>query len=450
MTVNHSSLLCNRPPNQIIAYSAGGAVTVDRFVADATALAGALPDQQYVINLLTDRYQYLLGFCASVIAGQCTLMPPNRQVQILENLLRDYPDCYTLGDGGKIACKSVLPDSISDTASAGDRFSPPEISANQLCAIAFTSGSTGTPKPNLKYWETVHAGSISNANLLLEENAGATNLVATVPSQHMWGFEMSILLPLFANVAVSHRTPFYPQDIADAIAVLPENRALVSSPTHLDALLKSNIRTIELDWIFSATAPLSVELATGLEQAFGAQVRDVFGCSESGIIAVRNACDETLWRLASAFKLEITKDEVLIRAQHLPEDVAMSDVIELTGENTFRCIGRRQDMINIAGKRGSLADLNHRLVSIPGVSDGVVFMPEAESKRLAAMVVASDLAPSDILSALKSQIDPVFLPRPVYIVSDLPRQATGKLTQKAVIDLFNEIGRKKSGNEKIE
>ena len=93
-------------------------------------------------------------------------------------------------------------------------------------------------------------------------------------------------------------------------------------------------------------------------------------------------------------------------------------------------------MINIAGKRGSLAHVNPRLAQVPGVVDGVIFLPSEDSKRLAALVVAPGLEPSAILDALKEAIDPAFLPRPLYMVPMLPRQETGKLARKMVLDLF--------------
>lgn len=189
---------------------------------------------------------------------------------------------------------------------------------------------------------------------------------------------------------------------------------------------------------------MSPELAKKLEGRFDARVVEVFGCSESGIIAKRNTATETLWQLATTFELEVGEDGVRIHAAHLPERVVLQDIIELVGDDQFRWLGRHQDMVNIAGKRGSLTDLNHRLNAIPGVIDGVIFMPDENSKRLAALVVAPDLEPSDILEKLKPGIEPAFLPRPVYKVAILPRQETGKLARKIVVQLFEEAKRNKA------
>ncbi|MCH8248611.1 MAG: acyl-CoA synthetase [Proteobacteria bacterium] len=398
-------------------------------MSEVWALAARLPQRPYVINLHADRYRYLRAFCAALVAGQCTLMPPNRQPHSLQQLRDAYAGAYTVGENGKESVDYWV----------DDEFVVPQIPDDQRAAIAFTSGSTGTPTPNLKYWRTLRIGTLSNAAMVLDRTDEQYNMVATVPPQHMWGLETSILLPLFANVAVSYLTPFYPQDIVNALNSLPQPRILVSSPIHLETLLKSGVKPDGMSKILTATAPLSKQLAIDLEAFFETRVQDIFGCSESGILATRRTSVDEEWTYSNIFDLSMTDNGVKIAAAHLSSDVILPDVVELTASNRFRWIGRQQDMVNIAGKRGSLAELNFRLRDIPGVEDGVIFVPVNREDRLAALVVAPDLNVSDILGALRSKVEPVFLPRPVVKVSQLPRQETGKLAMQAVQELFAEI-----------
>lgn len=345
----------------------------------------------------------------------------------MEQLRAAYDDAYTVGEAGE---EAVQPDSQAEV---------PDIPDEQNSAIAFTSGSTGAPKPNLKYWRTLRDGALSNARMLLDKEFAQLNVVATVPPQHMWGMETSIMLPLLAKVAVSNLTPFYPQDIADALQALPEPRMLISSPIHLDAFLKSGVKTASINKIITATAPLSKQLALDLEANFDTFVQDIFGCSESGILATRRTAIDEEWSYSTTFELTMGQDGIRISAAHLPEEVMLPDIVELTGPNSFRWIGRQQDMVNIAGKRGSLTELNFRLQEIPGVVDGVIFAPAGEQRhgdRLAALVVAPDLDVSDILDTLKHKVEPVFLPRPILKVPHLPRQGTGKLAIKSVQEMF--------------
>jgi len=103
--------------------------------------------------------------------------------------------------------------------------------------------------------------------------------------------------------------------------------------------------------------------------------------------------------------------------------------------------GRVADLVNIAGKRSSLAYLSHQLNSIPGVVDGAFFHvddPRAAHTgvaRVAACVVAPQLDAAQVVEQLRRRIDPVFLPRPLVFVAQLPRTSTGKLPQEALRSL---------------
>lgn len=109
----------------------------------------------------------------------------------------------------------------------------------------------------------------------------------------------------------------------------------------------------------------------------------------------------------------------------------MNDVIESLADDRFLLHGRMADMINIAGKRNSLAYLNLQLSAIAGVVDGAFFMPYSAAPedvmRLTAFVVAPSLTAAALMAALRARIDSAFLPRPLIFVEALPRNATGKL-----------------------
>jgi acyl-coenzyme A synthetase/AMP-(fatty) acid ligase len=53
--------------------------------------------------------------------------------------------------------------------------------------------------------------------------------------------------------------------------------------------------------------------------------------------------------------------------------------------------------------------------------------------RLTAFVVAPGVAREGLLAALRSRVDEVFLPRPLYFVDALPRNATGKLPREILL-----------------
>ena len=111
-------------------------------------------------------------------------------------------------------------------------------------------------------------------------------------------------------------------------------------------------------------------------------------------------------------------------------------MLELAPDGSFLLHGRIGDLVNVAGKRNSLAYLNQQLLAIEGVEDGVFFMPADELvdgvTRLAAFAVAPGLSVAAVRAALRKVIDPIFMPRPLVLLERLPRNSTGKVTRETI------------------
>ncbi|MBU1979890.1 MAG: beta-hydroxyacyl-ACP dehydratase, partial [Gammaproteobacteria bacterium] len=242
--------------------------------------------------------------------------------------------------------------------------------------------------------------------------------------------------------------PFYPADICQALAAVPTPRVLVSSPVHLRALLDAGLALPEITLVVSATAPLSAQLAQDIEARCNAPLMEIYGSTETGQIATRRPTHSAEWQLLPGIKLAVEADCVHACGGHVETPIAMSDIIESISEERFLLHGRMADLVNIAGKRHSLASLDHQLNSLPGVVDGAFFMPDETSPdhvtRLAACVVAPGLAASTLLAALRERVDPVFLPRPLVFVDELPRNSTGKLPRAALQALLQAHSARKS------
>jgi acyl-coenzyme A synthetase/AMP-(fatty) acid ligase len=226
--------------------------------------------------------------------------------------------------------------------------------------------------------------------------------------------------------------PFYPADIAAAVAALPPPRTLVTTPVHLRALLASEIDLPPVELIMSATAPLSQDLARDVEAKFHTRLLEIYGSTETGQIALRRTAESEAWRLWPNVELKTSNDRVYAQGGHVEQLTEMQDVIEILGGDEFLLHGRTADMVNIAGKRSSFGYLNSQLNAIPGVTDGVFFLRETTTgstgvARLGAVVVAPTLSLAELNEHLRQRIDPVFLPRPLIMVERLPRNATGKL-----------------------
>lgn len=435
-------LISGRAADDVLAWRAQGPVTVSQYLGDVQALAGWLPAGRWVINLCEDRYHFavLLGACA--ISGRVSLQPSSQSLETLRQLAHEYAGAYVLGDTG-----TDLPGlpvhawpSLDALAHTGD---PPAVPAERVVAILFTSGSTGRPQPHAKTWGRLVASGRAEAEAL--GLAGQPHvLVGTVPAQHSYGFESTFLLALHGGCTFWTGKPFYPQDLAEALAAVPRPRLVVTTPYHLSSVMAADVALPPVDRWLSATAPLSETLAQRVEAATGAPVHEIYGSTESSQLATRRTTGGSAWSLMPGVRLEQEGDTTYAVDGHVEGRVALSDIIGLQPEpGRFVLHGRHADMVNLAGKRTSLAYLNHQLCGIEGVRDGAFFLPQEDSEsRVARLVAFAVVAPgrshADLLAALRRCVDPIFLPRPLVLVPALPRNHTGKITRDSLEQLYAE------------
>ncbi len=435
---------------RLFAFDGTRSVPLAQFAREVRGVAALLPEARCALNLCEDRYRFIVALCAAALRGQTTLLPPSRAPAVVAEVLARHGDSYALADvsahaGTAEACESprlwrlpaVLPQG------EGDALRIPE---DLLVAIGYTSGSTGRPRPNPKTWMSFRASTAQNLAALdgLLDTAGVTPVVATVPPQHMYGMELSVLLPLLGEVAVHAARPFFPADVARALHDAPAPALLVTTPVHLRALVESAAQLPPLRGIVSATAPLARELAAAAEQRFGCEVRELFGSTETCVIARRRTAHETAWTPLPGVHLLPQPDGTAVQAPHLAHAVVLADLVEVHADGRFELRGRNADLVEIAGKRASLGDLTRRLLAVAGVRDGVVFQhdpcPRTGVARIAALAVVADgISDADVLSALRDHVDAVFLPRPLRLVAALPRNDTGKLPRAALADLVRGV-----------
>jgi acyl-coenzyme A synthetase/AMP-(fatty) acid ligase len=126
-----------------------------------------------------------------------------------------------------------------------------------------------------------------------------------------------------------------------------------------------------------------------------------------------------------------------VRAAYLSEEIRVGDRVALEPDGRFALLGRDADMVKIGGRRGSLADITAKIASLAGVIDQVVFMPtEGEIARPAALIVAPGRNAAELRLELSRLLDAVFVPRPLRVVTALPRDELGKLPRDRLLALL--------------
>jgi acyl-coenzyme A synthetase/AMP-(fatty) acid ligase len=306
----------------------------------------------------------------------------------------------------------------------------------------FTSGSTGDLHAHDKYWRDLLASLTMNAAAIraaigIAPQAHAS-IVGTVPFHHMYGIELTTLLPWFAGMSVHAERPLFPADVAAALCEVPHPRVLVSTPLHLRALAESAVKFPPMALVVSATAPLDAALAGHVEKRLGCPLLEIFGSTETCAIAARHTSQTPEWTMYGGVEIETAPDHTRVNAAWFPREQILNDVLEQRGAGTFVLLGRSSDMVEVAGKRASLADITRRICSVPGVEDAVAFQPETSAgsaNRVAALVVSRGATERQIAEVLAAGLDAVFLPRPLLLVERIPRDAVGKVPRARLLEL---------------
>ena len=315
-------LLSHDSPTAVLAYRDGNAIDAQQFLADAVRLAESLPRGGHVLNVCLDRYQFTVGLAACLISGRISLLPSTHAPEVVRQLLQFAPDAFCLTDDARCDIelpRFVLPASNERTRRFRHAWRVPQIPASQVAAIVFTSGSTGTPLPYRKTWGRLSRCLRGGAGRLGLPGGSIPTLIGTVPPQHMYGFESTVLLALFSGCAFIAERPFYPADICASISAAPRPRALVSTPIHLRTLLGADIELPPLDLILSATAPLGQALAREAERRFRGRLVEIYGSTETGQIATRRTADSLIWRLLPEVRLSADGDATYAHGGHVEQ-----------------------------------------------------------------------------------------------------------------------------------
>lgn len=410
-----------------IAWQRGRWISRGALLAHAEALAARLPRKAHALNMCDDRYHFMVALAALLLRESTALLPPSAAPRAVAELARAWD-------------AAIVDDALVAAAAptGGSATAIPTVSAERAAVILFTSGSTGVPAAQAKTWaELTGATRLALRRFGLE--AVRHDIVATVPAQHSYGFESSVLYAMLGPAVVHMGRPLYPADVRTALAAVEAPRLFVTTPVHLSACVRAGLSWPLTTQIICATAPLGHSLAQAAEETFGAPLHEIYGCSEAGAIASRHTRTETAWLPYDGVALEQIGDDLYVQGPHLPDARILADVVSVAEDGRFELIGRKADQIKVAGKRVTLAELNRRLLEIDGVEDGTFVVPDEERRaRLAAVVVAPDLDEAQIRGHLAEVLDPVFLPRPLVRVAVLARTAAGKLRREYLLGLIRE------------
>ena len=352
-------------------------------------------------------------------------------------------------------------------ASASPQLARQAIDPQSVCMQPYTSGSTGKPKGVL----LTHHGQVWNTEII-RASCGATEdevgLVA-VPLYHKNAMIGTVKPFLLGGGSFVILNGFDPVEVIEAI-----ERHAVTFMTGVPAMFKMIVAEHEalarhdvssVRYVICGSAEVPAELSGEFERVFGAPMAESYGLTEGGPVPIINrrgsrlkngscgtafdGCDVRL--VASDGETEVGDDqpgELITRNPGLaagywkrPEATAgkfrdgwlhTGDLMRRDNDGYYFFLGRRDDMINVAGENVYPKEVEDLLLRHPEVTDAcVVAMPhEVKGTVPAAFVVArgGDLVDEATLKKFALEHGaPYAHPRRVFFLDALPLGGTGKV-----------------------
>jgi long-chain acyl-CoA synthetase len=152
-----------------------------------------------------------------------------------------------------------------------------------------TSGSTGKPKAVPRSQRNLIAGARNVAQAL--HTYPGQKFLGVVPFYHANGFANCMFLPLMHGATVVLMRKFVPARLAELVR-REKMQVLIASPFIFSMLVESgqraeDFRSVEI--CLSSGAPMSRELVIQCADRLGLRVRQLYGSSEAGTVAIEPA-----------------------------------------------------------------------------------------------------------------------------------------------------------------
>ena len=181
-------------------------------------LAERLRHASAVCNLCNSRLNFLVTWLAALRCRTPMVLPPSGGHADLAGVLQSTPRPVIVVDhekaiqpGWRGSADCLVAPSTWPSAKAGA--TDPTWLPDWHCtaALLYTSGSTGAPEPHPKTLLQLVSGALALGERLAQDVAGGLSamrrLVCSVPPQHMFGFEASVMFPLVHGIPVSEGRP---------------------------------------------------------------------------------------------------------------------------------------------------------------------------------------------------------------------------------------------------
>jgi len=445
----------------------------------AGGLAGRLPASARVAVHATASIDTVVAVVGALAAGSAAVMiNPSATARELDHVLGDSrPRCVIA------AAETALPEPlarlprVSAVGATGHYREPFADAPERAALIIYTSGTTGPPKGVCIPRRAI----ASNLDALASAWAWTPDdrLAHALPLFHVHGLVLGILGPLRVGCSVAHLGRFSAAATAAAldggatmVFGVPTMYHRLADACETDGTIAQALAGARL--LVSGSAALALRDHNRIAMLAGQRVIERYGMTETLInTSVRAEDDAHPGTVGTALEhvevglldddgrtIETEDDEtigeIVVRGPNLftgylnqPDSTASSfrDGWFLTGDlatrgpgGIVRIVGRRStDLIKSGGFKIGAGEVESALLEHPSVAE-VAVAGEFDAdlgERVVAWVVLRDQTPvsaADLVTHAASLLAPHKLPREVRFLSELPRNAMGKVQKAALRD----------------
>jgi malonyl-CoA/methylmalonyl-CoA synthetase len=339
-------------------------------------------------------------------------------------------------------------------------------SESDLAAILYTSGTTGRSKGAM----LSHKNLLSNASTLVRYWGWSSTdvLIHALPVFHVHGLFVASHCFLLAGAKLIWFSKFDPKGV---IAQLKRATVFMGVPTLYVRLLAESSLTREacsnMRLFVAGSAPLLIETFNAFRERTGHTILERYGMSETNMLCSNPYLASDGERRGGTVGFPLPDVGVRV-SNDKGERCAIDEIggIEVTGPNVFSgywrmpeknkeeftadgwfktgdvgkfdergyvtIVGRSKDLIISGGYNVYPAEIEGYINEMTGVAESAVIgVPHPDfGEAVVAVVVAKSgesLQADSIMASLKSNIANFKVPKRVFLVNDLPRNAMGKV-----------------------
>ena len=300
----------------------------------------------------------------------------------------------------------------------------------------YTSGSSSEPKVITKSLHNLICEA-KDLGIELNLNDKSLTVMSTTTMCHRFGLTFHLIIPIIYGLIINTQNVSYPENIDK------ENIVLISTPTFLSAIPKFKIPfKINPQYIISAGSKLHNDVFKFLEQK--SKVIDIYGSTETGVIAFRNNYNED-FKILNNVKLDVHENYIEVFSDYIfkKKDI-INDCVELKNNQYIKFKNRTDRIFKIYEKRINADELSEDLKTNKFVKD--CFITKNNEKLVCLCALSEDgknyLLKNDISKLIKSlkiylyQYSEI-IPQKWKFIDELPMMQAGKINKKLIEHLFN-------------